>query len=79
FFPAETDDCTNCGICGASCPTGAIGDTPDKIDSERCIKCMRCAAVCPTGSRKLDEKIHAALRERLAAVCETRKANELFL
>jgi ferredoxin len=79
FVPAETDGCVNCGTCAEFCPTEAIGDTPDKIDPERCIKCMRCVAVCPTGARKLDEKIYAALRERLAAVCGTRKENELFL
>ena len=79
FVPAKTDDCVNCGTCAEACPTQAIGDTPDKIDPERCIKCMRCVAVCSTGARKLDEKIFAALRERLAAVCGTRKENELFL
>ncbi len=79
FVPAETDDCINCGTCADGCPTDAIGKTPDEMDPGRCIKCMRCAAVCPTGARKLDEKIYTALRERLAAVCGTRKANELFL
>jgi len=79
YLPAETDVCTNCGTCAEACPTGAIGDKPDEIDPARCIKCMRCEAVCPTGARKLDGKIYAALRERLAAVCGTRKANELFL
>ena len=79
FVPAETDGCVNCGTCAEACPTEAIGDTPDKIDPERCIKCMRCVAVCPISARKLDEKIYAALRERLAAVCGTRKENELFL
>ncbi len=79
FVPAETDACVNCGTCAEACPTDAIGNTPDEIDPARCIKCMRCESVCPTGARKLDEKIHAALRERLAAVCGTRKANELFL
>ena len=79
-FPKTVSaDCTFCGTCATACPTEAIGDTPDKIDPERCIKCMRCAAVCPTGARKLDEKVHAALRERLAVVCGTRKENELFL
>lgn len=79
LVPAETDTCVRCGICAESCPTEAIGDTPDAIDPEKCIKCMHCEAVCPTGARKLDVKIYAALRERLAAVCGTRKANELFL
>lgn len=79
FVPADTDRCTNCRACAEACPVGAIGDTPDVIDPERCIKCMRCTVVCPAGARKLDEKIYAALWERLAPVCETRKANELFL
>jgi len=78
YVPAETDACVNCGTCAEACPTEAIGDSPDKIDPAKCIKCMRCEAVCPTGARKLDEKITAMLRERLAPVCGTRKANELF-
>ena len=79
FVPAEADGCVNCGTCAAACPTGAIGDVPDEIDPEKCIKCMRCEAICPNGARKLDGKIYEALRERLAAVCGTRKENELFL
>jgi len=79
FVPAETDGCVRCGICAESCPTEAIGDTPDKIDPDRCIKCMRCVAVCPAGARKLDNTVYTSLRERLASVCGTRKENELFL
>ena len=79
FVPAETDECTNCGICVASCPAGAIGDTPETIDSDKCIKCMRCAAVCPAGARKLESKIYTTLHARLETVCGTRKKNELFL
>ena len=79
FVPAETDGCTHCGTCAEACPTNAIGAVPEEIDPERFIKCMRCEAVCPTGTRKMDEKITAVLRERLSAVCGTRKANELFL
>ena len=79
FVPDKADACTNCGVCAGSCPTHAIGDTPDAIDPGRCIKCMRCTVVCPTGVRKLDQKLYAALRERLAAVCKDRKNNELFL
>ena len=79
FIPAETDACIHCGTCAEACPTAAIGDMPEKVDPARCIKCMRCEAVCPTGARKLEGKIYAALRERLAAVCSIRRENELFL
>jgi len=79
FVPAETDICVRCGLCASSCPAAAIGDMPDVIDPDRCIKCMRCVTVCPTGARKLDANIHIALQDRLAAVCCTRKENELFL
>ncbi len=79
FLPVKSDVCTNCGLCAASCPVKAIGDTPYDVASEKCIKCMRCASVCPVNARTMAPQILSTLRERLAVVCSTRKNNELFL
>lgn len=41
--------CTQCGLCVASCPTGAITLSVDEgmcIDPEKCIKCCACVRAC---------------------------------
>jgi ferredoxin len=42
------EDCTSCGICAKSCPTGTI-DKEEKYASDpaECIYCFDCAADCP--------------------------------
>ncbi len=41
------EGCTECGICGSVCPTGAIDFEMKKIDSAECIDCLRCQHECP--------------------------------
>jgi ferredoxin len=44
----ETQDCIQCGICAANCPTGAIDFKDAKIYNEsECIKCFTCSQECP--------------------------------
>ncbi|MDO4331177.1 MAG: 4Fe-4S binding protein [Eubacteriales bacterium] len=60
--------CTECGLCSASCPAGAIHQKTNEIDSKVCINCMRCAFVCPEKARSFQaEQTKAWLEENCAA------------
>lgn len=41
--------CTACGLCLATCPTGALKRAPQRPDviDERCTDCWACIEVCP--------------------------------
>ncbi|MEO0995546.1 MAG: 4Fe-4S binding protein, partial [Pseudomonadota bacterium] len=45
------DACTLCLSCAGLCPTGALGDNPDRPEltfrEEACIQCGLCAGLCP--------------------------------
>ena len=45
------DSCTLCLSCVGACPTGALGDNPDKpmlrFTESACVQCGICAATCP--------------------------------
>ncbi len=43
----RVERCANCGVCAASCPTGAIKlDGIPSIDTEKCIRCGQCFDSC---------------------------------
>ena len=71
--------CTKCGACVAACPVGAITNDKPYETQEHCISCMRCVKVCPQHVRTLNPAMLAGLTQKLSAVCEVRKENELFL
>jgi len=50
--------CTDCGICGARCPVGALKMKDEKIEFHpgRCIGCGLCVTACPAGALKLAKK-----------------------
>lgn len=51
-FIAINNNCTQCGICARSCPTGAIDNKSiDIIDHEKCITCCACIKNCPQSAR----------------------------
>ncbi len=41
--------CTSCGLCVATCPTGALRPAPlhPALHSDRCTSCLACIEVCP--------------------------------
>ncbi len=49
--PLTIDErCTACGLCLATCPTGALLAAPGRprLDAPACTRCLACIEVCPT-------------------------------
>jgi Pyruvate/2-oxoacid:ferredoxin oxidoreductase delta subunit len=60
----DTDECTECGICGESvCQVNAIseGDNAYKVDKELCIGCGVCLETCPVEAITLQPKPESEL------------------
>lgn len=68
--------CTDCGLCSASCPVGAIDKKTNEIDDEKCINCMRCAFICPAKARSFEARETEAW---LTQTCSEPKKIEYFL
>ncbi|MDO9528531.1 MAG: DUF362 domain-containing protein [Syntrophales bacterium] len=81
------EECTRCGICVDSCPTGAAtisGDEYPEYDLEKCIGCAQCIALCPQLALKIfwntDEKVfQEKLVETAAAVWKRIKDRTLLV
>ncbi|MGF1500927.1 MAG: 4Fe-4S binding protein [Paracoccaceae bacterium] len=68
----DTGACTLCMSCAGLCPTGALGDNPDRPElsfrEEACIQCGLCAGLCPERAIRLLPRLDlsdAALRPRV--------------
>jgi formate dehydrogenase beta subunit len=66
-IPAVTGECTSCGRCAESCPTGALTlvEKGPVIDGEICSRCSVCIEVCPQGALTM---LRAEWEERLAFI-----------
>ncbi|GAX89845.1 4Fe-4S binding protein [Effusibacillus lacus] len=65
-----SNECTECGVCVASCPTGAIQFHPKEDSSElvlsyaTCIFCGICAEVCETQMIKMTNEYRLATKNK---------------
>ncbi|WP_320168031.1 EFR1 family ferrodoxin [Mangrovibacterium marinum] len=76
----DTETCTLCGLCAASCPTDAIRVGSSIVtDPEKCIWCCACVKQCPEQARTFDVEIIQSIRERLFQNCVQRKEPQFFL
>ena len=68
----NTDACTLCLSCVSLCPSGALGDNPDKpqlrFQEDACLQCGLCASICPEDAISYEPRLNlaeAALRQEI--------------
>lgn len=57
----DSDACTLCLSCVSLCPSGALGDNPDRpelrFQEDACLQCGICAAACPENAIALEPRL----------------------
>ncbi|GIT91329.1 ferredoxin [Jannaschia pagri] len=68
----DTEACTLCLSCVSLCPSGALGDNPDRpqlrFQEDACLQCGLCAGICPENAITLAPQMDltpAALEQRV--------------
>ncbi|MGB0904263.1 MAG: 4Fe-4S binding protein, partial [Mangrovicoccus sp.] len=68
----DTESCTLCLSCVSLCPSGALGDNPDRpqlrFQEDACLQCGLCAKLCPEDAITYDSRMdltEAALRQEV--------------
>lgn len=60
----DTDACTLCLACVSLCPSGALGDAPDRpqvrFQETACLQCGICATACPENAITLEPRLNLA-------------------
>ena len=74
--PSKKSNCTNCGICKAGCPVGAIDDNAVG-DKNKCIVCFACIKNCPYHAREMKNLLLLVARKSLLK--NPRREPELFI
>ena len=79
-FVAVSETCTQCGICAAGCPTGAIGPADSQlIDQEKCVTCCACIKNCPQHAKTMKPGLVKDAAIRLNKLYAERKEPAAFI
>jgi ferredoxin len=74
------DQCTQCELCIAACPTGAISfGSQIQIDQNLCIFCCSCIKTCPENALVIDAPPLQQKRQSLYEQCSKRKEPQIYL
>lgn len=79
--PICLPECSQCGKCVLTCPTGAmrLEDGAVKTEVAPCIFCLACVAACPKNARVIPAPLQASMNEKLGGLVSVRRENEYFL
>jgi uncharacterized Fe-S center protein len=79
---ADTEKCTQCGICRMGCPENAIISlSPVTIDRDKCTGCGKCMTLCPDKALEVPhrDETHRIFNERLVEYAKAVQDNHKMI
>jgi len=75
----DMDRCTECGLCAAVCPMGAISPADVSKVPGICIKCGACEKKCPEAAKYYEDAGYLYHKSELEELYARRAANHFYL
>ena len=78
--PSADENCLECGLCAANCPTSAIfAENLSVCDGNLCINCLRCVQNCPVQCRSMPAPFMAWITQMLSENASGYKKPVIFI